>query len=134
MTSPAQTQTTTAFNQMSSYYSDLSSYLSGESTTYPTASDYLSSLDYSELFTIAAQTQRGSPNYANGALIETIHHITAVQRELGLGSLTKYEHYLDAQSDGTTESEYYTMLSNQYGYMVSGLGTAAVSDSTGVTT
>jgi hypothetical protein len=134
MTSPAQTQTTTAFNQMSSYFSDLANYLSGQSSTYPTASTYMSNLDYSELFTIAGQTQRGSPNFANGALIETIHHITAVQRELGLGALTKFEHYQDGQNDGNTESEYYTMLSNQYGYMVSGLGTAATTVSEGVTT
>lgn len=134
MTSPAQTQTTAAFGQMSSYYSDLASYISGQSSTYPSASTYFSDLDYSELFSIAAQTQRGSPNYANGALVETIHHVVAIQRELGLGSLTKYEHYQNGQSDGNTEADYYNMLSSQYGYMVSGLGTAATTVSEGITT
>lgn len=131
--SPTLTQTTAAFGKMSSYYSDLSDYIGGQSSTYPTASDYFSDLDYSELFSIASQTQRGAPTYANGALIETISHISAIQRELGMGSLSKFEHYLNGQSEGGDESDYYQMLSSQYGYMVSGLGSAATNLPDGVT-
>lgn len=119
--SPAVTQATTAYNQLSQYYTALANYLQ-TGTSYPNASDYLSSLDYSELYTIADLNQKGSSNYASGALIETIHHIIAVQRELGMTQLTKAQHYQNGGTDGTNEAEFYTSLSSQYGFLLSGLG------------
>jgi hypothetical protein len=125
--SPAVVQTTTAFNQLSQYFSDLASYLNTGSS-YPSASDYIENLDYSELFNISSLNQKGSSNYANGAAIETIHHIIAVQRELGMSGATKFQHYSNGGSDGTEESDYYASLSSQFGYVISGLGAAAVAD------
>ncbi|HXP53285.1 MAG TPA: hypothetical protein VN922_25295 [Bacteroidia bacterium] len=127
-TSPAVTQTTTAFNKLSQYFSDLSSYLTN-GVTYPSASDYIGNLEYSELFNISSLNQKGSSNYANGTAIETIHHIIAVQRELGMANTTKFQHYSNGGSDGTDESDYYASLSSQFGYVISGLGSAATNGS-----
>lgn len=117
-------QTSSAMSGISTYFSGMSSYLSNGGTM-PDLGSLLSSLDYSELYNAAFLNQKGGSSYPNGTLIETVHHIVALQREYGMRTKSKADIYSDAQTDMDTESQYFDSLSSQYTYNVAGLSSDA---------
>jgi hypothetical protein len=114
-------QSNAGFGAFTQFYAALEAFLLGNSTTCPEFSDYLASLDYSELHRVALTSQIGSANYPGGAAVENVHHMAAATREYGIRQKSKADYYADGQTDSGNESGYYSAMTTYYGNMLQGV-------------
>jgi hypothetical protein len=105
----AQGQAQVIYKQLGQYFTDMNTYLLNGGSC-PDFSTYITTLDYSALGVMTDQLQGSSANYANGATIESAHHIMAVLREYGIRTKNKASYYQDATGESSTESQYYGAL------------------------
>lgn len=108
------------YSSLAQYFSDMTNYhLNGGAC--PDFTTYVSAVDYSELHRVTSNQQSISANYANGAAIESIHHIVSVVREFVIRTKSKGDYYGDGQSEATSESNYYSTLKTSMVSTLSGV-------------
>ena len=82
--------------------------------------DVIEGIDYSELLRMTTTCASDAASYTNGAAIENVNHMVALNREFGLRSKTKLQYYADAQSDYLNESNFYAAMSTFWTNMMIG--------------
>lgn len=102
-------QAETANNQLAAYFSLMNKYI-GSGGNLPNFNDYVSTFDFSELHRMSTSRAGDTASYQNGAAIENINQMIAINREYDLRTKGKQAYYSDAESDFMQESNYYSTL------------------------
>lgn len=104
------------FSAMNKFAADVTG-----STPLPDVTDVTNGLDYSELLRMAMSRTADSASYENGAAIENISHIVAIEREYSMRIKGKVNFYSDAATDFMSDSNFYSTRMVYWVNMLSGI-------------
>ena len=93
-------------DKLAKFFSDLNKFVKDLTGTVlpPEFDDVATALDFSELHRMSTSRVADSASFENGAAIENIHLMVAINREFNLRSKTKLDYYSDAENDYLQES------------------------------
>lgn len=97
------------FGALADYFLNVAS-SARDGSEYPTLSDALSGIDYTELHRMARNRVTAGSSMATGAAIEATAMAAAVLREYGIRVKNKAAYYGDHASESLVESDMYTAM------------------------
>lgn len=116
-------QAESANDSLAGYFSGMNKFAS-DTTGASIPPDFQSvndNLDYSELHRMSTTRAADSASFQNGAAIENIHMMAAIQREFNLRSKGKVDYYSDAASDYLDDSNFYATMKTFWVSMLGGV-------------
>lgn len=122
MASSDQFQTFT--DGMKGYFNDLNGHLSSGGDM-PMFMDVVKDFDYSDILNDSISVSKKSVTPIAGAMVDSVHNISAVIREYGIRTKTRYDYFTDAIADTEAEANYYDSLSATVGTLLTGRNTDA---------
>jgi hypothetical protein len=108
------TQLKNITDKLQGYFSALSLNLTSTANALPSFEDYVSLLDYDEIYTQAVDGAERAANYATGALSDTVHQVIAINREFDIRSKTKSQYFSDGIVDSATDAANYQDMYGRY--------------------
>lgn len=116
-------QSETANNALAGYFAALSTAMEDDTGAQPIPStdDLVAEFDYSELLRMATTRASDSASYENGAAVENIHMMAAIDREYSLRTKSKLDYYTDAAAEFLDESNFYATMKVYWVNMLNGI-------------
>jgi len=124
MADPTLTQAQTNNNLLSTYFDAMNNFVSDPTgaTLPPNCSTTLISLlAYSQLLGMSQARASDASSFQNGAAIENVNNVVAIQREFALRSKIKSNFYADASQDYQNDSNYWNAMSAFYNSILMGV-------------
>ena len=119
MSTPASDQTLVVYQSLSDFYKAVSLAIAN-CTTIPSIGSIASSLNFTDLETMAAINSKTTPTFSVGSAVETTHLAAAVLREYGMRVKGKGEYYTDGITSSATESDYFDKMKYMHHSAVQG--------------
>jgi hypothetical protein len=115
-------QAETANDKLAEYFSNMGKFASDAtgSAVPPDFQETLDEFDYSELHRMSTTRASDSASFQNGAAIENIHMMAAIEREFNLRGKGKVDYYSDAAGDYVNESNFYSTMKSFWVSMLGG--------------
>lgn len=89
----------TVSSALSSYYSQLLSYLQNDTSPYPDAQTLTQGISVGNIVTHVVKDIYGSSGFDRGALVGVLHQVAALQREIGMRGMDRTSYYSVGISD-----------------------------------
>lgn len=112
-------QFSTFASGMRTYYKDLNAhYESGGDM--PMFTDVVGNFDYSDILDDSQAVSKKAVTPAAGALADSVHNISAIMREFGIRTTSRYGYFVGASGSASGDASYFHALGIKYGSMFQG--------------
>jgi hypothetical protein len=99
---------------LANYFDALSVNLATPASSMPSFEDYVSLLDYSDIYVEALSGIDRAASYSTGALTDTVHQVIAINREFDMRAKTPAQYFADASVDAATDAQNYQDMYGRY--------------------
>lgn len=96
------------------YFDKVSLNLDSIANALPSFEDYIAFIVYDQILTDAVQGSDRAAAFSTGALVDTVHLATAIEREFDMRGKTKAEYFEDGIEDASNTADYARFLFGKY--------------------